>query len=333
MRRMGLVSIIVAVLLSVAAAHIPEAWARAGGGGGRSGGGSSIGSRGSRSTTAPVSPAPATPTSPSRTVAPAPAPVQAQRPSFFRNIMGGIAGFAIGGLIGSMLFGHGGFGGGFGGIGMFDILLIGGAIVLLVMFLRRRRTEQTAPAYGQASSYGQQPAYAMAGGQPGYDGPTSSAIEMEPPAQTVDLERGLAHIRQMDPAFDPARLVTWARGVYLDVQNSMKSRELNGLRERLAPEIAAELQAQCDRLRGARQTNVVERIDLRRTDITEAWQETGRDYVTVYFAASMLDYTTDDSSGAVVQGSKTEPQDVEDFWTFTRPVGSGPWQLSAIQNV
>ena len=31
--------------------------------------------------------------------------------------------------------------------------------------------------------------------------------------------------------------------------------------------------------------------------------------------------------------SKDTHEDVEDFWTFSRPVGSGPWQLSAIQNV
>ena len=333
MRRKGLIAIVVAVVLSMAAAHVPEAFARAGGGGGRSGG-SSMGSRGSRSTVDPARPAPATPaapTTPNRSVAPAPAPAPAPaRPSFFRGIMGGLVGFAIGGLIGSMLFGHGGFGGGFGGIGMLDILLIGGAIALLIMFLRRRRAEQGAPAYG-APTFGQ-PAYAMGGGQSGYEGGTS-VIEMEPPAQLADLERGLGHIRQMDPSFDPARLVTWARGVYLDVQNAMKSRDLSSLRDRLAPELATELQAQCDRLRGMRQTNSVERIDLRRVEITEAWQETGRDYVTVYFAASMLDYTVDDTTGAVVQGSKTEPQDVEDFWTFSRPVGSGPWQLSAIQNV
>ena len=333
MRRTGLIVIVVAVLLSMAAAHVPEAFARAGGGGGRSGG-SSMGSRGSRSTTEPARPAPATPTAPtapSRSVAPAPAPTPpATRPSFFRGIMGGLAGFALGGLLGSLLFGHG-FGAGFGGIGMLDILLIGGAIALLIMFLRRRRAEEAVPAYG-APRFGE-PAYAMGGAQSGYEGGPSSVIEMEPPAQLADLERGVGHIRQMDPSFDPARLVTWARGVYLDVQTAMKSRDLSALRDRLAPEMATELQAQCDRLRSARQTNVVERIDLRRVEMTEAWQETGRDYATIYFAASMLDYTLDDTTGAVVQGSRTEPQDVEDFWTFTRPVGNGPWQLSAIQNV
>jgi predicted lipid-binding transport protein (Tim44 family) len=329
MRRMGLISIVVAVVLTLAAAHVPEAFARAGGGGGRGGG--SMGSRGSRSTVAPARPAPSTPTAPSRNVAPAPAPspVQPARPSFFRSIMGGLAGFALGGLLGSLLFGHGGFG--FGGIGMLDILLIGAAIALLVMFLRRRRPEADTATYGQTSPFGQ-PAYAMGGGQPGYQR-GSSVIEMEPPAQLADLERGIGHIRQMDPSFDPDELVTWARGVYLDVQTSMKSRDLTGLRDRLTPEIATQLQTQCDELRAARQTNLVERIDLRRVEVTEAWQETGRDYVTIYFAASMLDYTVDDSTGAVVQGSKSEPQDIEDFWTFSRPVGRGPWQLSAIQNV
>ena len=46
---------------------------------------------------------------------------------------------------------------------------------------------------------------------------------------------------------------------------------------------------------------------------------------------AMLDYTVDDASGAVVDGSRTAPQDIEDFWTFMRPVGNNPWKLSAIQ--
>jgi predicted lipid-binding transport protein (Tim44 family) len=272
-----------------------------------------------------------TPTSPSRAPSPAPAPAPApfapQRPGLFGGLMGGIAGFALGGLIGSMLFGHG-YGGGFG-IGFFDLVLIGVALVLLFSFLRRRREED------RSTSYGQRPAFAMAGGPGGYDlAPSGSAptvVEMEPPAPQADLDRGIVHIRQMDPGFDPAAFVTWTRGLYLDVQTTLKSRDMSGVRDRLTQEISTELQAQCDRLRGAGQTNLVERIDIRRAELTEAWQENGRDYATVYFAASMLDYTVSDATGAVVEGSKTDPQDVEEFWTFTRPVGHQPWQLSAIQ--
>ena len=331
MKRPALLTVVGLTLAALLIAHVPAVWARAGGGGSVGGGG-----RGSRSYSAPARPAPSTPTSPSRSVtspSSAPSPAAPSRPSFFSGLMGGLAGFALGGLLGSMLFGHG-FGSGFG-FGLLELLLIGGAVFLVFAYLRRRR-EAEAPAYGQ------RPAYATVGGPAGYDaapasatvtpaGTSTSTVTTEPPPSTADLERGLGHIRQMDGSFDPASVVAWARGTYLDVQTALKSRQLSSLRDRLAPEIYAELQAQCDHLRSARQTNVVERIDIRRADITEAWQETGRDYLTIYFASSMLDYTIDDATGAVAAGSKSTPQDVEEFWTFTRPVGRHPWQLSAIQ--
>ena len=36
-------------------------------------------------------------------------------------------------------------------------------------------------------------------------------------------------------------------------------------------------------------------------------------------------------TGTLVAGSQTAPEDVEAFWTFTRPAGLNPWMLSAIQ--
>ena len=39
----------------------------------------------------------------------------------------------------------------------------------------------------------------------------------------------------------------------------------------------------------------------------------------------------DDTTGVVVEGSRTASQAIEDFWTFTRQVGNNPWKLSAIQ--
>jgi predicted lipid-binding transport protein (Tim44 family) len=75
----------------------------------------------------------------------------------------------------------------------------------------------------------------------------------------------------------------------------------------------------------------VEKIDLRGADVTEAWQEGGQDFVTVHLRGSMLDYTVDDASGNVVDGSRTTPAEVDEYWTFTRPVGPNRWKLSAIQ--
>ena len=241
--------------------------------------------------------------------------------------MGGIAGFAIGGLLGSMLFGgmgHG-LGGLGGGIGLMDILLIGGGLALLFMFLRRRRAAAEQP----------QPAYAGMGGVGSYQAPepaTTSTMSASAVADAPsDVDRGLGHIRAMDGGFDPDALVTRARDVFFDVQAGVTARDMSKVRDRVAPEMYADLQRQCDELRAARRTNRVERIDLRRSEITEAWQESGRDYVTVYFAGALLDYTVDDATGSVVAGSATDRDGLEEFWTFSRPVGPNPWQLSAIQ--
>jgi predicted lipid-binding transport protein (Tim44 family) len=74
----------------------------------------------------------------------------------------------------------------------------------------------------------------------------------------------------------------------------------------------------------------VEQIDIRRAEATEAWQESGQDYVTVYLGGALVDYTLDDAAGALVDGSRTA-QEFEEYWTFTRPVGPNAFKLSAIQ--
>ena len=288
------------------------------------------GSRGSRSYSSPARPAPATPTtpsSPSRSLNQPASPAAPQRPGFFGGgLMSGLAGFAIGGLIGSMLFGGLGHGlGGFGGIGLLEMLLIGGAIYLLFRFLRNRQTQSPQPAYAGASATS---AYGASNERPWGAG---SGATVEMPAAPSDLERGIANIRTMDPGLDTLAITDQARRVYFVVQQAIGMRELAGVRDYLMPEMITVLQTQCDRLRAARQTNRVEQLDIRRAELSEAWQEGGRDYVTVLIAATMLDYTVDDVTGAVVEGSRTATQAIEDFWTFTRAVGNNPWKLSAIQ--
>ena len=306
MKRTTTLAFAAALLAGLLMLQAGEAFARAGSGG----------SRGSRSSSAPARPAPTsptTPTSPSRsTVSPTTPAPQPARGGWMGPIMGGLAGFALGGLLGGMLFG-----GGFGhGIGLFDLLLIGGGLFLLFRFMSARRAEQ--------------PAYATAGA--GYDGgATSSGAVMEAPAAPPsDLDRGLGHIRSMDAAFDPSTLAGSARGLFGDVQRALSTRDMNPVASQLTSRMYTELASQCDRLRAARRTNRMDGIDVRRAEATEAWQESGADYVTIYLAGSLTDYTVDDGTGDVVEGTRT-PQEFEEYWTFTRQVGPNPWRLSAIQ--
>ena len=92
---------VVGLALGLLVADAADVLARAGSGG----------SRGSRSYSSPARPSPAaptTPSSPSRSMNQPASPAAPQRPGFFGGgLMSGLAGFAIGGLLGSMLFGGG----------------------------------------------------------------------------------------------------------------------------------------------------------------------------------------------------------------------------------
>ena len=212
--------------------------------------------------------------------------------------MGGLAGFALGGLLGSMLFG-GGMGGGFGGgIGLMEILLIGGGIFLLFRMMRSRQTApQPAPSYGQGYG-GPQP-------QPQAQPQVYQAQAVE--AGPSDLERGVSNIRQMDAGFDPARFSDTASDIFFKVQAAWMARDIRQASAGITPEMADTLQKDCDRLRGQGRINRLENIAVRSVTVTEAWQESGQDYVTVHFLASLLDYTVDEGSGQVVEGGRTEP--------------------------
>jgi predicted lipid-binding transport protein (Tim44 family) len=235
--------------------------------------------------------------------------------------MGGLAGFALGGLLGSMLFG-GGMGGMGGGIGLMEILLIGGGIFLLFRMMKNRQAA-AAPASGQGAGqtrWQSQP-------QPQPQMYQAQAVDTGP----SDLDRGVSHIRQMDSGFDPARFGDTASDIFFRVQAAWMARDISQASTSLTPEMADMLQKDCDRLRGQGRINRLENIAVRSVTVTEAWQESGQDYVTVHFLASLLDYTVDERSGQVVEGSRTEPVKFEEFWTLVRPVGPNAWRLSAIQ--
>src|SRR5204862_2857651 len=133
---------------------------------------------------------------------------------------------------------------------------------------------------------------------------SGGAAAAEAPA---DIERGVANIRQMDPSFDLRRAGEAASDIFFKVQAAWMTRDMSGASAVLTPEMQNILQSDCDKLRAARKINRLENIAVRSTDVTEAWQEAGHDYVTVRFLASLLDFTTDESGSQVLEGSRTEP--------------------------
>ena len=211
----------------------------------------------------------------------------------------------------------GGMGGG-GGIGMFEIILLAGIGYLIYRFIKNKRAAANASTpYAQG----------------GYQGGTVTPISNEYSGNqltTGDVNTGLGYISQMDPSFDEQRFNDMAMDIFFKIQGSWMNRDLSPVTGLLTDEMKRILQEDLDRLLRDKQVNRLENIAVRNVEILEAWQESGQDFITASIYANLLDYTTDDASGAVVSGSKTEPVKFEECWTFTRPVGNNPWRLSAI---
>ncbi|HEY7677747.1 MAG TPA: Tim44 domain-containing protein [Candidatus Methylomirabilis sp.] len=322
LRVLGLLGLLVAAGLYLAEM---DAFARAGGG-------TSSGSRGSRSFSSPSRPysSPSRPqpsqqplTQP-RPAAPAPAPQPAPVSSFWRSMAGGLAGGFLGAMLFRGLAGAGGFGGmGGGGIGFLDILLLATIGFGIYWWVKKRREEAPVPAEGY---------YERQAGV-GYHGPPMSegaTAPQEPLFQDADLQAGLGHIRQMDARFDEAAFRELCTDNFFKIQAGWMNREVDPIAHLLTIEMQNEFRRQLDGLKRDGRFNRLENIAVRTVEITEAWQESGQDYITVRFLANLLDYTVDERTGQVVEGSKTEPVKFEEYWTWTRPVGPNPWRLSAI---
>ncbi|MBP7033239.1 MAG: TIM44-like domain-containing protein [Pseudomonadota bacterium] len=106
---------------------------------------------------------------------------------------------------------------------------------------------------------------------------------------------------------------------------------MSPVRNILTDEMYEVLSEDTRKLRTERKINRLDNIAVRSADITEAWQESGQDSITVRFLASLLDCTIDESTGQVVSGRRTEPVKFEEYWTVARLGGENAWRLSAIQ--
>lgn len=301
----------------------------------RVGGGGSSGSRGSRSYSSPRPSSPSQSTQPSQApkasaqsqtppASPTPLPASPPQSSFLRGLGGGI----LGGLLGGMLFSSLGFGanqGGFGGggIGMFEIVIFGALLFGIYWFFKRRRQEAAArAAYTQSTAESIEPNHTSYG--PAY----GQARE-----EDGDLKKGLGYVQQMDSSFDEKRFKDQCMDHFFKIQGAWINRNLSGVKALLTEEMFGIIQGDAEKLRQEKKINRLENIAVRSVDISEVWQESGQDFITVRFYANLLDYVEDETTGKVLSGSKTEPVKFEEYWTFTRPVGNNSWKLSAIQQL
>jgi predicted lipid-binding transport protein (Tim44 family) len=242
--------------------------------------------------------------------------------------MRGIGTAILGGFLGSLLFsglanaaGFGGLGG--GGFGLLEILLLAG----LGYFLYRRFI---APSPALVKGSGSLP---YRGTQ--YQAPPSPAYSNNPSGQeAASFDRiDYRSLTVMDPSFAPDAFLKTAQDSFFKVQGAWNKQDTSTLRSLCGDQLMKVWEEELTQLKLRGQRNRMDNIALRESEISEVWTESGEDYITVRFLANLVDYTVDEKSGAIVNGSDSEAVRFEEYWTFSRPVGPNPWKLTAVQQV
>ncbi|MFF8802315.1 MULTISPECIES: Tim44-like domain-containing protein [unclassified Methylobacterium] len=317
-RRKRVVTLLaLAASLAVAA---PVVEARPGGGGG-------MGSRGSKTYSAP----PSTATSPG-----AMGPIQRSQtsPSPGMNNPGMAAqnrgsrfgGGFLGGMLGAGLLGAllgAGFSGGLGGIGsfiglIFQIGLIALLVMLAVRFFRRRQ-EGNQPAMAANAPHARS-------GLPPQDGP-NGGVNPGMNAGMNPMGGGYGGGARPQPVqVQPDDFQAFERSLN-EVQGAFGREDVASLRRLATPEMVGYFE---EELRANAARGVVNRISdvkLLQGDLSEAWREGPVEFATVAMRFQLRDEVFERATNRHVENG---PQEAKEFWTFVREPG-GPWLLSAIQ--
>ncbi len=228
---------------------------------------------------------------------------QANRPR--SGFMGAIAGLAMGGLLGALLFG-----GAFEGINLFDILLIGGIIFAIMWWFRRQAQQVT---------WQQQTATAPHGG----------AAVPEQNHAYVDTQQsagGAGNTARARPDIDVGPFLNAARAIFVRMQTAWDKGDLDDIRRFCTPEVADHVARQMRESAGQR--HETETVTLE-AELVDSWLEEGREWAAVRFTAMMKERTLTVDDGALLEESNTR---VEEIWSFCHdPAGDDPtWFVTGI---
>jgi predicted lipid-binding transport protein (Tim44 family) len=252
--------------------------------------------------------------------------------------MRGLGGGLMGGFLGSMLFGGVGHGAGMGGggvggsgIGLFEILIIGGLIYFLYKkFSGKNRSGSTRSSYSSPGG-----GYASGGGYEDVPAPESRPPDMasgnipdmasgDPAAEELDT------VRHYDPGFDPEDFKEFAQDVFFKVQAAWTRRDISVMKQYLGTQLLGEYEQHFADLKAKGQENRLENIAVRKVDIVDMGEMGGEPFVIIQFRANLLDYTVEEATGNVIEGNSSEPVKFLERWAFSKS-GSSDWKLEGIQ--
>ena len=129
-------------------------------------------------------------------------------------------------------------------------------------------------------------------------------------------------IQENDPCFTAPDFISFAKQVYVDIQDAWCKRDLEPVRGVLHQNLYQQTQRQIERKIADGIVNYLERISVNTAYLTSYRRDAQYEYVSIYLAASMIDYQVKEATGEVILGDMTTRWNLKYKMTFMRTNGS-----------
>lgn len=133
--------------------------------------------------------------------------------------------------------------------------------------------------------------------------------------------RSIYEYLNVDPDFSTFDFREKVSNLYVRFQNEWQNKNIESLRPYMTSAMFAQMDRQLDKYRQNNQTNHIDRISVLDTDILGWKQEGNLDVIVISIETRIVDYVTDDNTGAIVRGSNTDEKFMTYEWTLVRTTG------------
>ncbi len=150
-------------------------------------------------------------------------------------------------------------------------------------------------------------------------GPLDWVIHFASPASPVDyLTLPIETLKEKDPNFNEQVLLEKVGNQYIQMQNAWQNKDWEPMRAIMTDALYNQMARQLQALIDAKQTNFVERIAVLETRIVRYAIEADNDVLVVRLSTRITDYTQDDRTGSIINGSMTRELFMVYDWKLIR---------------
>ncbi len=137
----------------------------------------------------------------------------------------------------------------------------------------------------------------------------------------MSREEILNKIQMDDPAFSEEKFLSWARDVFIKIQQAWSSRDWKIIRPFESNELFEQHSTQLQEYINNNKINIIEKIAINRSALSSYSVDGDKDMISVNLNATLRDYVVDATTRDVIEGNKDTDWNMRYTMTFTRKHG------------